>query len=71
MSKFIEVNIITELMDAELNKTIRMDTVTINSDKILIIGDVDGRASILMCDDEGTLNCQESYEEVKRMIENE
>lgn len=37
----------------------------------MIIGSVDGHASIGMCDDEGTLTCQESYEEVKRMVLNE
>ena len=68
MSKFIELNVITKLIDAEFNETVRTDTVTINTNKILIIGNVDGHASIEMCDDEGTLTCQESYEEVKRMV---
>lgn len=70
MSKFIEVNVRTEFKRNGI-KSVRTDAALINCNHIVIMAEADGFATIAIAGENGALVCQESYEEVKRMVLNE
>ena len=65
MDKFIELQVRRKLTP----KGVKF--VLINIDCIAVIGEVDGFATIGLAGEEGVITCENSYEEVKRMVQNE
>ncbi len=65
MSKFIEIQVKRELTPKHAQ------FVLINTDCILTIGETRGFAAIGLAGEEGIITCENSYEDVKRMVLNE
>lgn len=65
MDKFIELQVRRKLTP----KGVKF--VLINIDRIAVIGEVDGFATIGLAGEEGVITCENSYDEVKRMVRNE